>query len=74
MCFRPAETGKTVTCKQCGKVINEVPGFTLLECPMCKAPLVRDAEEPAPIAPSAAPAPTAPAAPGAPGAPKSPGK
>lgn len=64
MCFRPAETGKTVTCRECGKVINEVPGFTLQECPMCKAPLVRDAEAPAPGTPSAPVAPGAPKAPG----------
>lgn len=63
MCFRPAETGKTVTCRECGKVINEVPGFTLMECPMCKAPLVRDAEDPAKAASIKPAAPSAPTPP-----------
>ena len=69
MCFRPAETGKTVTCQACGKTMNEVPGFTLKDCMYCKAPLVRDAAgAPAPAQPTA----PAPGVPGAPGAPKPP--
>lgn len=71
MCFRPAETGKTITCQACGKTMNEVPGFALKDCMFCKAPLVRDGEGLQASAQPTAPA-AAPGAPTAPGAPKPP--